>query len=163
MTIRIIATGGTFDKQYNPIAGTLGFDTSYLPTIIAQSRMTVPVVLEELFLLDSLDIQEHDRNRILSSCVDALEQHIVIVHGTDTMCDTAKILASATLDKTIVLTGSMVPYQMTHSDALFNFGCAIAAVQILPVGVYIVMNGQIFSWDDVLKNRVLGVFQSSAD
>jgi len=160
MTLRIIATGGTFDKHYNELKGTLGFAESHLPEVIARSRMTVPVALEVLPLLDSLDMQDADRQRVLAACRGAAERAIVIVHGTDTMRDTAEVLGAAVSDKTIVFTGAMIPYAIANSDALFNFGFACAAAQTLPPGVYVAMNGKVFTWDNVTKNRAAGVFQA---
>ncbi len=159
MSLRIIATGGTFDKHYNELNGTLGFSESHLPEVLKRSRLTIPVALEILPLLDSLDMQDADRERVLASCQASTEQAIVIVHGTDTMKDTAAVLGAAPLGKTIVLTGAMIPYSISHSDALFNLGFATAAAQTLPAGVYVAMNGQVFTWDNVTKNRAAGVFQ----
>lgn len=159
MTLRIIATGGTFDKHYNELNGTLGFADSHLPAAIARARITAPVELELLPLLDSLDMADPDRARVLAACQAAPERAIVIVHGTDTMKETAAVLGPATLDKTIVFTGAMIPYEIANSDALFNLGFACGVAQALPSGVYVAMNGQIFAWDNVQKNRAAGVFQ----
>ena len=159
MSLRIIATGGTFDKHYDELTGTLGFADSHLPAVLARSRMTIPVALEILPLLDSLDMQDTDRARVLAACRAAAENAIVIVHGTDTMKETAAVLGAAALGKTVVLTGAMIPYAIANSDALFNLGCATAAAQILPAGVYVAMNGQMFAWDNVTKNKAAGVFQ----
>ena len=159
MSLRIIATGGTFDKHYDELTGTLGFAGSHMPDVLARTRMTIPVALEQLPLLDSLDMQDADRARVLAACSAAPERAIVIVHGTDTMKDTAAVLGAAALDKTVVLTGAMIPYSIANSDALFNLGFATAAAQILPAGVYVAMNGQVFAWDNVTKNRAAGVFQ----
>jgi L-asparaginase len=159
MTLRLIATGGTFDKHYNELNGTLGFKDSHLPEVIQRSRMTIPVALDILPLLDSLDMQDADRARILAACQAATEQAIVIVHGTDTMPETAAVLGAANLDKTIVLTGAMIPYAIANSDALFNLGLACGVAQTLAPGVYVAMNGQVFTWNNVTKNRAAGVFQ----
>jgi L-asparaginase len=159
MSLRIIATGGTFDKHYNELNGTLGFAHSHLPEVIARSRITTPLQLDVLPLLDSLDMQDADRARVLASCAASAERAIVIVHGTDTMKETAAVLGAAALDKTVVLTGAMIPYAIANSDAMFNLGFASAAAQLLPPGVYVAMNGQVFSWDNVTKNRSAGVFQ----
>lgn len=159
MSLRIIATGGTFDKRYDEIAGKLDFGATHLPEVIQRSRMTIDVALEEFPLLDSLDMQDDDRQRILAACRLAVERSIVIIHGTDTMCDTGAVLGAAALDKTIVLAGAMIPYEVANSDALFNFGFACASAQLLGPGVYVAMNGQVFSWDKVQKNRIAGVFQ----
>lgn len=159
MTIRVIATGGTFDKHYDELAGALTFDTSHLPEVIARSRITASILFEQLPLLDSLDMQDTDRQRIVASCAAASEERILIIHGTDTMRETAAALGHAALSKTIVLTGAMIPYEVRNSDALFNFGFALGAIQFLAPGIYIAMNGQVFPWDQVMKNRVEGRFQ----
>lgn len=158
MTLRVLSTGGTFDKHYDEITGTLGFGASYLPEVIARARITVPVALQALPPLDSLNMQNADRQRILDACRKAAETRIVITHGTDTMPETAQVLGGAGLAKTIVLTGAMIPYEIAGSDALFNFGFAIGVAQTLPHGVYVAMNGQVFAWNDVRKNRAAGVF-----
>jgi len=159
MTLRLIATGGTFDKHYNELNGVLGFAESHLPEVIKRSRMTVPVALDVLPLLDSLEMGNADRERVLTTCRAASEKAIVIVHGTDTMRETAAVLGAAGLDQTIVLTGAMIPYAIANSDALFNLGFACGVAQVLPAGVYVAMNGQVFPWDNVTKNRSAGVFQ----
>lgn len=156
--LKIIATGGTFDKRYNPLDGSLGFTDSHLPAILQRARITVPVTLEANHLMDSLDMQDSDRQRILQSCQQASETAIVIIHGTDTMRETAAVLGAANLAQTIVMTGAMIPYDIEGSDALFNLGFACASAQLLPPGVYVAMNGQIFNWDNVQKNRAAGEF-----
>lgn len=160
MALRIIATGGTFDKHYDEIAGKLTFAASHLPEAIARARITAALELEELPLLDSLDMQDIDRRRVLASCTSAEEEAIVIIHGTDTMQDTAAVLGAANLAKAIVVTGAMIPYEIANSDALFNLGFACGVAQFLPHGVYVAMNGKVFGWDKVQKNRVAGVFES---
>ncbi|MGX4643216.1 asparaginase domain-containing protein [Massilia sp. SYSU DXS3249] len=159
MTLRLIATGGTFDKHYNELTGVLGFAESHLPAVISRARLTIPVELQLLPLLDSLDMQDADRQRVLEACQAASEKAIVIVHGTDTMPQTAAVLGAAALGKTVVLTGAMIPYEIANSDALFNLGFACGVAQTLPAGVYVAMNGQVFAWDNVTKNRAAGVFQ----
>ena len=159
MTLRLIATGGTFDKHYNELNGVLGFSDSHLPEVIKRSRMTIPVALDVLPLLDSLDMQDADRQRVLAACQAAQEKAIVIIHGTDTLRETAAVLGAANLGQTIVLTGAMIPYEIANSDALFNLGFACGVAQALPAGVYVAMNGQVFPWDNVQKNRAAGVFQ----
>jgi L-asparaginase len=158
MTIRILAAGGTFDKHYDEITGVLGFDDSHLPAIVTRARITLPVQITQLPLLDSLDMKEEDRHRILEACRQAEEAHIVIIHGTDTMRETASVLGHANLGKTIVMTGAMIPYEIANSDALFNLGFAFGVAQTLPAGVYVAMNGRIFAWDNVMKNRSAGQF-----
>jgi len=158
--IRIIITGGTFDKHYDEIRGNLTFKDTHLPEILKFVRSTVPIELELNQLIDSLDMQAANRQSILESCRRAEEEQIVITHGTDTMVETAVVLGKAGLGKTVVMTGAMVPYVFNNSDAVFNLGCALMAVQLVPVGVYIAMNGRLFPWDDVRKNRELGVFEN---
>lgn len=160
MTLRVIATGGTFDKHYDEVRGELRFATSHLPEVIRRARITAPLELELLPLLDSLDMRDADRQRVLVACRAATEKAIVIIHGTDTMRETAQVLGAAALDKTIVLTGAMIPYEIAGSDALFNFGFAAGVAQTLEAGVYVAMNGQIFAWDCVQKNRKAGVFET---
>ena len=160
MSLRIIATGGTFDKHYDPLTGNLIFRDSVLPEALDRARLTLPVIFEPLLALDSLDMQDSHRQQIREACERATEDRIVIIHGTDTMPETAQVLGRAELNKTIILTGAMVPYRIARSDALFNLGFACAAANLAVAGVYIAMNGQIFLWDDVMKNRDQGVFQS---
>ncbi len=159
MTIRVIITGGTFDKHYDEIRGNLTFKDTHLPEILKSARCAVPVELELNQLIDSLDMQTANRLQVLESCRRAAEERIVITHGTDTMVETAEVLGRAGLAKTIVLTGAMLPYIFSNSDAVFNLGCALAAVQLLPRGVYVAMNGRVFPWDNVRKNTELGVFE----
>jgi len=158
-TVRIIITGGTFDKHYDEIRGVLAFKDTHLPEILKYVRCTLPIELELNQLIDSLEMHLDNRLKILESCRRAPESRIVVTHGTDTMIETGRILGEAALGKTIVLTGAMVPYSFTASDAVFNLGTSIAAVQILPPGVYVAMNGQVFSWDRVRKNRDAGTFE----
>lgn len=158
MTLRILAAGGTFDKHYNELTGELTFTQTHLNEVISRARFNAPVTLQTLPLMDSLDMQHEDRQRILDACRQSEESHIIVIHGTDTMQDTAAVLGAAHLDKTIVITGAMIPYSINHSDALFNFGFACGVVQTLSHGVYVAMNGQIFTWDNVVKNRKLGKF-----
>lgn len=159
MSIRIIVTGGTFDKKYDEIEGQLTFKESQLPKILRQVRVTVPITFEINQLVDSLYMTAEDRQSILSACQASKEDQIIITHGTDTMVDTAQILGQAELNKSIVLTGAMIPYSVFGSDALFNLGSSVSVVQLLPVGVYVVMNGRVFSWDNVQKDRRQGVFE----
>lgn len=161
MTLRIFATGGTFDKHYDEITGKLTFAKSHLPDIMTRARITLAFELEILSMLDSLNMDDSDRNTILAACQRAAETTIVITHGTDTMRETAHVLGNAKLAKTIVLTGSMIPYEIANSDALFNLGFACGVAQTLPHGVYIAMNGQVFNWKKVRKNRESGVFVHS--
>ena len=161
MSLRILITGGTFDKHYDAIRGELTFKESHLPNILKQARVTLPIAIEICLLKDSLQMNDEDRSQILEACQRAVEKHIVIVHGTDTMVETAKKLGTVGLLKTIVLTGAMVPYAITESDALFNLGFALATAQCSPPGVYVAMNGQVWPWDKALKNKLLGVFEKN--
>lgn len=160
MTLRIITTGGTFDKHYQPLDGSLVFKQSVIPDALERARLTLPVMVEELFALDSLDMQDGHRQHILAACARSAEDHIVIVHGTDTLVDTARVLGEAGLNKTLVLTGAMVPYLIDRSDALFNLGFACAAAMLATTGVHVAMNGQLFPWHAVIKNREQGIFQA---
>ena len=160
MTIKLLITGGTIDKQYNELNGELTFAQSAVEDMLAQGRVKLDILLETVMLKDSLDMDDNDRQQILESCLACDEPQVVITHGTDTMVETSQVLATKIKDKTIVLLGAMVPYQFKNSDALFNLGCAIAAVQTLENGVYITMNGKIFNYDEVIKNKDLGEFQA---
>jgi L-asparaginase len=158
MAVRILVTGGTFDKEYDEIQGRLYFKDSHMLEILALGRCRVDVEVRTLMLIDSLEMTEQDRNLIAENCLSVPETQIVITHGTDTMVDTARLLAGRVKEKTIVLTGAMIPFAFGSSDGLFNLGGAITAVQVLPPGVYIVMNGRVFTWGEVRKNRETGVF-----
>ena len=159
MKVRLLITGGTIDKVYNQSNGELEFDKTHFPEMVKRSRVEVDLTLEEIMLLDSLDMVDKERDLIVDSCMRCEEDFILITHGTDTMCDTARLIGESDIDKTIVLFGAMVPYAVSNSDALFNFGCALGSLQLLESGVYVAMNGRVLPWDDVEKNRALGVFQ----
>ncbi len=158
---RIIVTGGTFDKHYDEIKGELTFKNSHLPKILAQSRVTLPIELEINQLIDSLQMQDEHRERVLMSCRSAPEACIVVIHGTDTMAETARVVGNAGLAKTIVFTGAMIPYSVQGSDALFNLGFALAAAESLPANTYVAMNGRTFTWNRVRKNKTDGVFEQA--
>lgn len=157
--IRIIITGGTFDKRYDEVRGELTFSSTHLPEIVERVRITVPLELEINSLIDSLEMKDDDRERIADACAGAPEERIVITHGTDTMVETAAAIGRRALERTVVLTGAMIPYAFGASDAVFNLGTAISAVQLLPHGVYVAMNGRVFRGDRVRKNRERGVFE----
>lgn len=159
MGIRILITGGTFDKEYNELTGELFFKDTHLPEMLKLGRCRVDVDIRTLMMIDSLDMTEQDRVLIADHCIKAEEKKIVITHGTDTMADTARFLAGRVHDKTVVLTGAMIPYKFGSSDGLFNLGSALAFVQALPHGIYVAMNGKIFSWNNVRKNRQTGEFE----
>ncbi len=159
MSIRIFVTGGTFDKEYDELTGQLYFQDSHLPEMIRLGRANLKLEIRTLMMIDSLEMTAADRDIILEQCQKAPEDRIVITHGTDTMAETARMLAASIHDKTIVLTGAMVPYKFGSSDGLFNLGSALAFAQTLPAGVYIAMNGRYFPADRVHKNRQTGMFE----
>lgn len=159
MSIRIFVTGGTFDKEYNELNGQLFFKDTHIQEILKLGRCKVDVSVRTLMLVDSLEMTDADRAIILESCTEADENRIVITHGTDTMTTTAKILAENIQNKTIVITGAMIPYKFGSSDGLFNLGSALAFAQSLPYGVYIAMNGRYFNWNNCKKNRQTGFFE----
>lgn len=159
MAIRILITGGTFDKEYNEITGELFFKDTHLPEMLRLGRCRVEVDIRTLMMIDSLEMTEEDRLLIADHCKKADEKKIIITHGTDTMSDTARFLAGKVADKTIVITGAMIPYKFGSSDGLFNLGSAMAFVQTLPPGVYVAMNGRCFRADNVRKNRNTGEFE----
>jgi len=157
MKIRLFSTGGTIAKRYDEISGELVFDDEHIHKMLKQGRCTKIVNISPLMLIDSLNMDDGDRDVIFEAC-NGLDSHILITHGTDTMIESAKKLSTIS-DKTIVLTGSMIPYAFKNSDAVFNLSFAISAVQTLNSGVYICMNGQIFNWDNVQKNKKKGHFE----
>ncbi len=159
MGIRLFVTGGTFDKEYNELTGQLFFKDSHILEILKLGRSKLKVSIRTLMLIDSLEMTDNDRNILADNCQNCDENQIVITHGTDTMTDTAAILAKNVKGKTIVLTGAMIPYMFGSSDGLFNLGSALAFAQTLPNGVYIAMNGRYFSWDNCRKNRQTGSFE----
>ena len=161
MTIRIFITGGTFDKEYNELDGKLFFKDTHLPEMLKLGRCKTPVEIRTLMLVDSLEMTDADRQIIIEQCRKCREDRIVITHGTDTMEETARVLGQAQLDKTIVLTGAMVPYKFGSSDGLFNLGSALAFAQTLSNGVYVAMNGRYFIWNNVRKNRKTGEFEEA--
>lgn len=159
MPIRLFVTGGTFDKEYNELNGQLYFKDTHLLEMLKLGRSKVDVHLRTLMMVDSLEMTEADRKIILENCNKTPESKIVITHGTDTMVDTARVLAGGVGNKTVILTGAMIPYRFGSSDGLFNLGSALAFAQCLPHGVYIAMNGRCFHWDDVKKNKKTGEFE----
>lgn len=159
--LRILITGGTFDKAYLELEGRLHFRDTHVPEMLRLGRCNLPITVQSLMLIDSLDMTDAHRAQILAACRAAAEDRIVITHGTDTMEHTARAIGSAGLSKTVVLTGAMVPYTFGSSDGLFNLGSALAFAQALPVGTYVAMNGRCLRWNDVRKNRETGVFEGS--
>jgi len=159
--IRIFITGGTFDKAYNELTGELFFKDSHLPEMLKLGRCNLDVQVRTLMMIDSLQMTDAGRRLILDRCLACPERRIVITHGTDTMENTAAVLGKGLAGKTVVLTGAMIPYEFGSSDGLFNLGTALAFVQTLPPGVYVAMNGRYFAWDNVRKNRELGIFEAA--
>jgi len=157
--IRILVAGGTFDKQYDEIKQKLVFKHSNVPNMLEIARSTLAIEVEELFLIDSLDITNKQRQEIVQRCVDAPEDYVVITHGTDTMVQTGLAIIEHVNNKVVVLTGAMVPYSVSASDGFFNLGAALAFVQTLDPGVYIAMNGKVFPANAVKKNLTLGIFE----
>jgi L-asparaginase len=157
--IRIFVTGGTFDKTYDEIEGSLAFADTHLPEMLRLGRCHVEVSVRTLMMIDSLAMTDDDRAIVVHNCRTCDESRIVVTHGTDTMVDTAAALAAGLTGKTIVLTGAMVPYAFGSSDGLFNLGSALSFAQTLPPGVYIAMNGRHFQWDRVRKNKEAGIFE----
>lgn len=160
MPIKIFVTGGTFDKEYNEINGSLSFKDTHMKELLTLGRSKIEVSITTLMMMDSLEMTDTERDIIAQNCLSAKENQIVITHGTDTMAETAKVIAQKVKGKTIVLTGAMIPYAFGSSDGLFNLGGALAFAQALPAGVYIAMNGRIFNWDNVRKNKQAGEFET---
>ena len=159
MAIRIFITGGTFDKEYNELNGQLYFKDTHLHDLLEMGRNRVAVEIRTLMMVDSLEMSDEDRELIAYQCEQCDETKIIITHGTDTMTDTAKLLAKKVKGKTVVLTGAMIPIKFGSSDGLFNLGSALAFAQTLPAGIYVAMNGRCFNWDNVRKNKETGMFE----
>ena len=158
--LRVLVTGGTFDKTYDEIRGRLSFGETHVPEMLRLGRSRVELAVETLMMVDSLDMTDGDRARIVARCAECPEREVVVTHGTDTMVETARALAAGVTDKTVVLTGAMIPYAFGSSDGLFNLGSALSFAQVLAPGIYVAMNGQCFRWDRVRKNKETGVFES---
>lgn len=161
MAIRILITGGTFDKEYDMINGKLDFEETHVPEMLKLGRCTVETEIRTLMMIDSLEMTNTDRELILHNCKTVPEDKILLTHGTDTMSATAEYLAKANLPKTIVITGAMIPYKFGSSDGFFNLGAALAFLQTLPHGVYVAMNGRYYTWDNVRKNKKTGLFEET--
>ena len=157
--IKIFATGGTFDKEYDEINGELFFKETHLHELLSLGRSQLNVKIETLMMVDSLEMTKSEKQYIVEKCKSEKTDRIIITHGTDTMVETAKIIAEHVNDKTIILTGAMIPIKFGSSDGLFNLGSALSFIQVIQPGVYITMNGRYFKWDNVSKNKRLGVFE----
>ena len=162
MAIQIFVTGGTFDKEYNELNGTLVFKDTHIQEMLKLGRCKQEVDIRTLMMIDSVEMTEVEREITLENCRKCKRDRIIITHGTDSMEVTARVLGEAIKDKTIVLTGAIVPYTFASSDGLFNLGSALAFVQSLPQGVYVAMNGRCFAWDKVRKNKETGEFEDLA-
>jgi L-asparaginase len=158
-SVRVFVTGGTFDKEYDELSGRLFFKDTHIHEMLRIGRSRVPVSIETLMMVDSLDMTDADRRLVVERCSTCPDERIVVTHGTDTMADTARALHEANLEKTIVLTGAMIPYTFGSSDGLFNLGSALSLAQVLPRGVWVAMNGRFFEGHRVRKNRAAGVFE----
>ena len=159
MSLRILITGGTFDKEYDEINGQLSFEETHVPEMLKLGRCTVPTEVRTIMMIDSLDMTDADREVIVHNIKSVPEDQIVITQGTDTMAETAAFIAKEKLEKTIVITGAMIPYKFGSSDGFFNLGSSIAFAQALPHGVYVVMNGRYYNWNNVRKNKQTGFFE----
>ena len=157
--IKIFITGGTFDKDYDEKNGKLFFKETHMSEILELGRSKVEVDIETLMMIDSLDMTDKERNKIVQNCINTEQRQIIITHGTDTMTKTAKEIGEKKLPKTIVITGAMIPYKFGTSDGLFNIASALAYVQTLPNGVYVAMNGRVFEYNKVKKNIDTGIFE----
>jgi L-asparaginase len=157
--IKIFATGGTFDKEYDEINGELFFKETHLHELLSLGRSQLNVKIETLMMVDSLEMTKSEKQYIVEKCKSEKTDRIIITHGTDTMVETAQIIAEDVNDKTIILTGAMIPIKFGSSDGLFNLGSALSFIQVIQPGVYITMNGRYFKWDNVSKNKRLGVFE----
>lgn len=158
--IRILVTGGTFDKEYDEVRGRLFFKDTHVQEMLDKGRSRVPVSIRTLMMIDSLEMTDADRALVVEQCRQSEVDRIVVTHGTDTMVETGRAIAAAGLaGKTVVLTGAMIPYAFGSSDGLFNLGSALSFAQVLPAGVYVAMNGQYFPWDEVRKNRDTATFE----
>jgi L-asparaginase len=159
MDIKVFITGGTFDKEYNELTGELFFKETHLYEMLRLGRSNLNLDITTLMMIDSLDMKDEHRMLIAKACMEVPHDRIIITHGTDTMAITAKFLADTIKEKTIVLTGAMVPYKFGSSDGLFNLGSSLAFVQTLPLGVYVAMNGKYFEGNNVRKNKSTGEFE----
>lgn len=161
--IQIFVTGGTFDKSYNHIQGALYFEKTHLPEMLERSRCQLDIQIDTLMMIDSLDMNTKHTDAIVAACMTSTSEKIVITHGTDKMVETGQILAQekGLQNKTIILTGAMIPYAFgSSSDGFFNLGCALAWVQMLEPQIYIGMQGKCFDWDKVYKDQEKGIFKS---
>ena len=156
--ILILTTGGTIDKAYFDTLSEYQIVDSGIPELLKEARVALPFRIEEVCRKDSLELTDQDRAEIARRVAAAPETRIVITHGTDTMTETAAVLAAAVPDKTLVLTGALSPARFAESDAAFNLGMAFATAQTCAPGVWIAMSGQVFDGLKVRKDREAGRF-----
>ncbi|MGH6786347.1 MAG: asparaginase domain-containing protein [Novosphingobium sp.] len=156
--ILVLTTGGTIDKSYFDALSEYQIVDSGIPALLKEARVALPFRIEEVCRKDSLELTDRDRAEIARRAAEAPETRIVVTHGTDTMTETAKVLAAAVPDKTVVLTGALTPARFAETDAPFNLGMAFAATQACPPGVWIAMSGQVFNGLKVRKDREAGRF-----
>lgn len=160
MKVRVFATGGTFDKIFDEVGETMIFGETHLHEMLDLAKNKSDTKIETLMLIDSLHMRDEDRKKILEECSSCKEDRIIITHGTSTIIETAKFLANGIKDKAIILTGATVPYSFGKSDALFNLGYAFGVIQLVEKGVYIAMNGKLFEWHNVKKNKDAAKFEA---
>jgi L-asparaginase len=161
MPIRVFITGGTIDNlEYDSEDKAPKNQKSIVPDLLKKSRISLDYIVEEVCFKDSKFMSDDDRKLLLKKCRECPEERIIVTHGTMTMPITAKYLGKHKIAKTIVLLGAAIPGNKEDSDALFNLGLAFASVQLLPHGVYVTMNGKIFSFDNVKKNLDSGFFET---
>ncbi|MFT5218759.1 MAG: L-asparaginase [Planctomycetota bacterium] len=161
MTIKVLTTGGTFDKIYFDVYSEFSIGEPIIGEMLKEANCSLSVEIESILKKDSIDMNDDDRQTIFKAVESADCDKILITHGTDTMVETARCLQGIS-DKTIVLFGAMQPARMRYSDAMYNLGVATMAVQLLPAGVHLAMNGQIFAPDTVHKNRAIGKFEETS-
>lgn len=159
MHIHILTTGGTFDKIYHDALSEFSIGEPMADELLQEAGVNLAYSVDSVLKKDSLELTDADRTQLCEQVMRSPHQHILIIHGTDTMALTAQQLAAIT-NKTVVLTGAMQPARMRKSDAPFNLGFAIGALQCLDSGIYIAMNGRIFNANNVQKNRHLGRFET---
>jgi L-asparaginase len=157
--IKILVTGGTIDLSYDNVHGGVKFDKTHIDEILKNGNCKADYQIKTLMFKYSDFLSDKDRNLILMECKTCKERKIIITHGTNELVKTAKFLAKSIKNKTIILIGSMTPYTFVNSDAEFNVGFAMSSVQLLKNGIYIAMNGKVFNWDNVKKDKKKGEFK----
>jgi len=160
MKLQVLAIGGTIDKVYFDALSDYSIGAPAATEILQRVKVNFDYDVSQMISKDSLEMTHDDRLEILAAVQAHTGEHVIITHGTDTMVDTGQVLKAAN-NKTIVIMGAMAPAIMKLTDADFNLGVAVAAVQTLPQGVYLCMNGRIYNVDKVVKNRAEGQFQDA--